>query len=179
VSAFRDDMTLREARDRLRELVDEGATCPCCTQNARAYRRKLTSVAARFVIALLEECDRDWGFAPDIARKRMSDVAHQGGQIVLGHHWGLIEEERRTRSDGGRSGWWRVTALGELWACGEETVPMYARIYDGRRLGLHGDLVTVTDVLGEGFDFGHLVRAVTPRAERQQDEPLFPDQEAA
>lgn len=171
---FRPTMTLVEARDMLRGRADDGETCPCCTQNVKVYRRKLTSVAARAVLALWEESGRAYGHMGDIARKQLPDVAHQGGYLVLGHHWGLIEEERRVRPDGGRTGWWRVTALGELWLREQETVPKYARVYDGRCLGLHGDLVTVRDALGEGFDFGHLVRAVTPRAERLADEPLFP-----
>jgi hypothetical protein len=176
---FRPAMALVEARELLRGLADDGSTCPCCTQRVKVYRRNLTSVAARAVLALYEECGRGWGHMGDVARKRLADVAHQGGYLVLAQHWGLIEEDTRKRSDGGRQGWWRVTALGELWLRGEEPVPKYARVYNGRCLGLHGDLVTVRDALGEGFDFGHLVRAVTPRTERLHDEPLFPPRREA
>lgn len=178
---FRPDMRLVDARDLLRDKADDGADCPCCTQRVKVYRRLLTSVAARGVLALYEDAGRGWGHMGDIARKRLPDVAHQGGYLVLGHHWDLIEEDTRKRSDGGRQGWWRVTALGELWLREEESVPKYARVYNGRCLGLHGDLVSVRDALGQGFDFGHLVRAVTPRAERLHDEPPFPadDRQAA
>lgn len=176
---FHGAMSLNLARELLREQADDGTDCPLCTQRVKVYRRKLTSVAARAVAALYQEHTLDWGHMGDVARKHLPDVANQGGYLVLGQHWGLIEEEARRRDDGGRTGWWRVTALGALWLRGEESVPKYARIYNGRCLGLHGDLVSAEDVLGEGFDFGHLVRAVTPVAERAAGADPFNQQEAA
>lgn len=176
---FHGAMSLNLARELLEQRADDGLDCPCCTQRVKVYRRRLTAVAARAVAALYQEHTLSWGHMGEVARKHLRDVAHQGGYLVLGQHWGLIEEDPRKRSDGGRQGYWRVTPLGADWLRGEDTVPKYARVFNGRCLGLHGDLVTVTDVLGEGFDFGHLVRAVTPRAERQHDLPLFPDREAA
>lgn len=156
---FSDSMTLGEARSQLRELAYGGTRCPCCTRNVRVFRRKLTSVAARAIVALYEEHTLSYGHMQDVARKRLPDVAGQAGYLLLSQHFGLIEEERRRRPDGGRVGYWRVTPLGAAWLRGEETVPLYADIYDGRCLGLHGDLVTVQDVLGSHFNFAELVGA--------------------
>lgn len=157
MTAFSDTMTLAEARDQLRQLAYEGTDCPCCTRRVRVYRRKLSSVAARGVAALYKSATLDWAHMPTVAREHLADVQGQGGYVVLSHHWGLLEEEIRRRPDGGRTGYWRVTALGALWLRGEESVPMFADIYDGRCLRLHGDLVTVQDVLGQHFSFSELM----------------------
>lgn len=171
MSAFHDGMTLRDARDQLRELAYDGTDCPCCRQRVKVYRRKLTSVAARAVAALYEHHRFEYAHVGDLARRHLPDAAHQGGYLVLAQHWGLIEEERhRRRDDGGRAGWWRVTALGALWLRGEEQVPMYAHVFDGRCLGLHGDLIAARDVLGEHFDFAQLVRSTAPAADRGSDQ---------
>lgn len=155
---FTDDMTLGEARDALRELaMHGGAKCPCCRQLAKVYRRNLTSVAARAVTALYRDHGLTFGHMPTVARHRLPDVAHQGGYLVLGAHWDLIEEERELRPDGGRAGWWRVTDLGEAWVRGHATVPKYAHVYDGRCLRVDGEQVTIEDALGARFSYAELM----------------------
>lgn len=174
---FSDRMTLAEARPILRALAHDGANCPLCHRRVKIYARKLTSVAARTVAALYKEHSLSWGHVADVARKHLADVQSQGGYLTLAHNWGLIQEERRRGSDGGRTGYWRVTPLGAAWLRGEETVPLYADIYDGRCLGLHGDLVTVQDVLGSHFNFAELVGA-KPSSQLAID-PFNHHQEAA
>lgn len=170
--SFTDDMTLARAREVLRPLASDGADCPLCKQHVKVYRRKLTAAAARAVIALYQEHGLDFGHLPTVAQQRLPEIAHQGGYLVLGAHWSLISEERHARPDTGRAGYWRVTALAEQWLRGETTVPKYARIYDGRCLGLDGDLVTVDDVLGERFDLRALM---TEPAGHAGDDLLFGD----
>lgn len=160
---FLDTMTLAEARDLLRTLVDDGHACPCCTQMARVYQRPMTAVAARAVVALWREHRHEFGHMPTVARQHAADVAHQGGYLVLAAHWGLIEPETAVRGDQGRAGYWRVTPAGEQWAHGRSTVEKYARLYDGRCLGHTGPAVTVLEVLGTGFDLNELLG--TPPAE--------------
>lgn len=158
VTDFTDDMALGDARAGLRELaMNGGAKCPCCRQLAKVYRRNLTSVAARAVGALYRDHGRDFGHMPSVARRHLRDVAHQGGYLVLGAHWGLIEEERELRPDGGRTGWWRITDLGEAWVRGHAAVPKYAHVYDGRCLKVDGDPVTIEDALGEKFSYAELM----------------------
>jgi len=149
--------TLEEAKDWLRNRVDEGATCPCCTQYAKVYRRKLTSVAVRFVIALYREKGRDYGHAPAIAARRMRDVAHQGGYVTLGGYWGLIQEERTARPDGGRSGYWRVTQLGEDFIFARTSIPKYVMVYNSRILCQTGEQITADIALGQHFDLAELL----------------------
>ena len=67
----------------------------------------------RSVIALYRQRRLDWSHLPSVVKRRIPDVAHQGGYMTLAGHWDLIEEERALRDDGGRAGVWRVTGTGE------------------------------------------------------------------
>lgn len=154
-------MTVREARDLLRTLADEGSVCPCCTQTVKVYRRKLTSAAARGLISLYRMHGREWGHLPTVVKKLTPDIAHQGGYVSLAGYWGLMEEERTVRrDDGGRAGFWRVTNNGEAWIRRRVTVSKYARVYDGRVLNLTGDLIWITDALGTDFDYRELMEGL-------------------
>lgn len=160
---FPDDMTLAQARPKLEALAMEGHMCPVCTQHVRVYRRKLTSVAARAVAALYKEHGLKFGHMAQVARKHLPESATQGGYLVLSQHWGLIESEPVVRGDVGRTGFWRVTDLGEDWLAGEAQVPMYAHIFNSDLLALDGPLVTREDALGEHFDFRELMATRVPR----------------
>lgn len=149
--SFTDEMTLGDARDTLRDLVDQGHPCPCCTQFAKVYRRKINATMARALISLWRTSDHQFVHAPSLPGD-----THEMSQLVW---WGLIAEEAARREDGGRAGWWRVTDLGERFVLCQARVPKYARIYDGRCLGVHGDLVSIRDCLGDRFDYGELMRA--------------------
>lgn len=67
--------------------------------------------------------------------------------------WGLIEEEKTRRPDGGRGGFWLVTELGERWLKGEATVPKIAHHFNSKCLWLDGPPWSVHDAMGEHFDW--------------------------
>lgn len=147
------DWTLAEAKDWLRERVDHGAHCPCCTQHAKIYRRKLNSRMAWGLIRLYRATDgTEWGHLPTIAG--------DGCEVGKLRYWGLVIEEAEARPDGGRSGWWQLTGNGRAFVKGRLAVPKYARIYDGRCLGLRGEPVTIRDCLGERFNYDELMNGI-------------------
>lgn len=152
---FTDGMTLGEARDELRELVDHGHRCPLCTQFAKVYRRKLNSGMAVSLIRMYRRAGLGWVNVPDEIGAR----SREEGKL---RYWGLVEEAGELRDDGGRAGWWRVTPDGAAFVLLRARVPKYARVYDGRCLGLGGDLVTIRDCLGERFDYGELMNGGPP-----------------
>ena len=149
--SFTDEMTLRDARDELRELVDDGCRCPCCTQFAKVYRRKIHASMARVLIAMYRAVPAgEWVYLPDVPQKSRDATGMAW--------WGLIEEEiELLRDDGGRAGWWRVTELGRRFVRYEIAVRKYALVYDGRRLKLDGEAVTIVDCLGDKFDYRELM----------------------
>jgi len=151
-TALPSDTPLGEARAWLRQRVDKGEHCPCCTQFAKVYRRPITSASARSLVLLWRAAQHNYAHLPTVLKHTHADEAKLA-------YWGLMEEEAVVRPDGGRAGWWRVTDLGERWIYQTVTVPKYARIYDGRCLGLSGDPVTIIDALGTRFDLRVLMSA--------------------
>jgi hypothetical protein len=151
---FTDTMSLDAARELLRALVDEGHRCPCCTQFAKVYKRKINSTMARDLIALYRQAGRDWAYLPDVRKRSGSRSNREESKL---RYWSLIQEEPAVRPDGGRSGWWRVTQFGEAFVLGRLTVPKYARIYDDRLLGHLGEEVSIMDALGDRFDYRELM----------------------
>jgi hypothetical protein len=156
-----DHTTLSEARGWLRERVDDGAHCPCCTQFAKVYRRKLNSAMAYALILMYRHGgDEDgWCYVPDLLIRR----TNRGGDEAKARYWGLIEEPPDAmREDGStRVGTWRLTADGAAFVRGELKVAKYARVYDGRCLGLDdAQLVDITDALGKRFNYRELMAGI-------------------
>lgn len=143
--------TLEEAKDWLRSKADKGAKCPCCTQYTKIYSRKLRGNMAKTIIRMYRTNKLDWVYLPSIR-----DGAAPRDD-TLSSHWGLIEEAKEKRDDGGRAGWWRVTEKGEAFIRGQIKVPKYVRLFDGRVLGFTGDDVSIFDALGTKFDYQELM----------------------
>jgi hypothetical protein len=87
----------------------------------------------------------------------MPGVVNQGGQQTIAHYWGLLEEERTKRGDGGRSGYWRVTDKGSSFVMNELSVPKYCVLYDGRPLRYEGEMVGIVESLGTKFNYRELM----------------------
>lgn len=144
-------ITLEQAKDYLRERLDEGAECPCCEQLAKVYRRKIHSTMARDLVITYREAGREWFHV------RMVLGYHHGDFAKLAM-WGLVEESAEKRDDGGRAGWWRITPLGVSYIRGVYRVPKYARVYNGRLLSLDtSELVNIHDALGTKFNLADLM----------------------
>lgn len=142
--------SLEEAKAWLRARVEEGAQCPCCNQLAKIYKRKINSTMARALITLYRVNATD----EYIHTADLPGDTHEMSQLVW---WGLIEEERVRREDGGRAGHWRITTKGGMFVHGDLLVLKYARVYDGRCLGLVGEPVDIKQCLGSKFDYGELM----------------------
>lgn len=156
-----DDTTVGEARLAMRAAAREGTTCVICQQSVKVYRRPMTSATVRLMIAMYREVGTGWVQVPELLRRRLPDVATQGGYATLAHWWGLIEPEIETRrDDGGRVGFWRVTPLGQAFLTRGQRVQRYALIYNSRLLGYDGEAVDVQTVLGSKFDLGELMSGV-------------------
>jgi len=147
---FADAATLGEARDWLRAHVEHGEACPCCTQFAKIYRRKINRGMAKSLVRMYRAARLEWQHIPTSIPAR----SREEGKL---RYWGLVQEADEEREDGGRAGWWRVTPLGEQWLCGTVTVPSHCRLYDGRLLSLVGEPTTISDALGEPFDLRELM----------------------
>lgn len=147
--------TLEEARHWLRERIDDGARCPCCTQYVKAYKRRVNASMARSLIIMYLHQPKDpegWMHLPTVLAPR------SGNEEPKMRRWGLIEELTEPREDGGRAGFWRITDRGRQFVRGEITIPRYVRIYDDRVLNYEGEMVSIRDALGAKFDYNLLMK---------------------
>ena len=147
-----DDWTLEQARDWLREqALDGGATCPCCRRWAQVYRWSLYATAVVFLAKLYRA-----GGTSEFVHSKSLEHKGQGDAARL-RFWGLVEHEPDRRPDGGKSGWWRVTAEGERFLLGKRSIQKYVFVYAARPLWFEGEPVTVRGSLRE-FDYDAMMR---------------------
>lgn len=147
---------LDRVRAWLHDRLPAGVQCPACGQHAKVYRRNLNSGQAVALLTMHAAAGTDWAHKPTVLR----GVAASARDESLLRFWGLLEEEKTERPDGGRAGWWRVTLAGAIWASGEATVPKYVDVYDGQPVGdPYGPQVSIDDVLGDKFNRRELLAA--------------------
>lgn len=142
--------TVGEARSFVKARLREGVQCPVCDQRAQIYRRKINGQMVRSLVQMFRA-----GAADDFLHMP-TVIGKQADEAKLAH-WGLLEEEKVLRPDGGRAGWWRVTKDGVSFIRGDLRVTKYALIYDSRFLGFEGEPVDAQDCLGVGFDLQELL----------------------
>jgi hypothetical protein len=148
--------TLRDARQWLRARMEDGAHCPCCTQLAKVYTRKLNSAMARDLIWLVRMSAVSTDGWVDIAIA--PKCFHASRELAKLVYWELIEMLNGQPVGGARTtGIWRPTDSGVRFARGRIAVPSHVRIYDGRRLSFDNTrIITIRQALGEHFDFNEL-----------------------
>jgi hypothetical protein len=148
--------TLEEAKQWLRDHVEDGAKCPCCTRLAKVYHRHINSSMARDMIAMYVTHGTDWAYLPAVRKGTSSRDNREEPKL---RYWGLVEEEKVRRPDGGRAGWWRITEKGEAFLLDQITVPRKMRVFDKRSLGpLAGtEQVSIRDCLGDHFNYEDLM----------------------
>src|SRR4029079_5660296 len=95
---FYDDMTLAEARDLLGTMVAEGVTCPCCSQYAKVYKRKLNRTMVR-ALAEIARAPRTENFVhgPTVLGGKEGGTAGELGKLA---YFELVEEMNAQREDG-------------------------------------------------------------------------------
>jgi len=143
---------LKAAQDWLRAHIEEGAECPCCKQFAKVYKRSIYSTMTRDLIHLYRLVGKAEVHVPTTLNLRSV------GDFTKLVYWGLIREIPGERADGSsRVGWWAITDEGEEFIHNRRRVQKYARVYDGRCLGLMGEPVSVIDCLGTKFDYDELM----------------------
>lgn len=141
---------LSVVRDVTRNQAEKGTTCPVCTQHVKVYKRPLNSGMARSLIAIYVVAGRDWCHIPTQIGAR----SREEGKLA---YWGLLEESPVPRDDGGKAGWWQITAKGEAFVQQQIKVPSHARVYNGRVLDLRGNPISIVDALGKKFNYNELM----------------------
>jgi hypothetical protein len=152
MNPFRDDMTLSEARELLRTLVEEGHECPVCRRLAKIHKRTIHTSMASGLVKLYRVSGGDTSRYIEIAdhmeHRELADFAKLA-------YWDLVVPEFGVRDDGSkRVGRWRITAKGIAFVLGRSKV---ARCYAKRCLALVGEPISIQDALGQNFNYGELM----------------------
>ena len=147
----RNIFTVESAKHWLRDKAERsGGICPVCNRFTKVYRRQITSSMARFLIEFWKE----W---QDFDYHHVAKNYRRCGDYAKLHYWGLMEP-RGDRPDAKKtSGYWRITPDGLDFIRGDFIVPRFARVYDGHVLGYDGQDFTISDALGEGFNYEELM----------------------
>jgi hypothetical protein len=155
--AAQSTISLKDARQRLVDSLDEGVTCPCCEQFAKVYRFRINASMAVALTRIWRAGGVGW---VDVPALQLPHGLH--AHLSKLRFWGLLERpEGLRRGDGStRVGIWRVTEHGQRWINREITVPSHARIYDNRCLGLVGEPTSIDDALGATFNYDELMMGV-------------------
>lgn len=142
--------TIAAGKAWLRARLVEGARCPLCTQHVKMYKRKINSGMARSLIHIYRINGKGWVHVRAIGAR-----SREEGKLA---YWGLLEEQTGVGLHGGRAGYWRVTDKGEQFLLHNLTVPMYARVFDGKVYGFEGGAVNIKDALGTKFNYEELMK---------------------
>lgn len=156
-------ITLEEAKEQLNNELEIGTICPCCGRFAKTYKRKITSAMAWGLILIYKHY-RDNKFYDEFLHienffKNIKNLPSSiRGDITKLRHWGLIESLKEKRSDGNpQSGYYRITNLGIRFVRSEIKVKEHMLIYDDKVQSFIGKYVTITDCLGNKFNYDELV----------------------
>lgn len=155
--------TLEGAKQWLRDRVDDGARCPCCTQFAKVYRRNLNATMAAGLIVLYRMTKPDFGYLH--VRElipRISSFASGGGEFAKLVYWHFIEEKIKSEDDDKRtSGWWRITDHGVAFVERRILARQRVCIYDSRNLKFDGSEVSIDVCLKKKFSYLELMNGGT------------------
>jgi len=156
--------TVEQAAQWVRDHLKPGVECPCCTQLAKRYQRKLTSsmAYALLLIARAFRTKRDWLHVPEY----LTEVCRTGATIRGGDwaklvHWGVIEAKPdEQRKDGSkRVGFYRLTQRGRDFVDGRIRVPKHVLIYNSKFYGFGDKTVSVQEALTDRFNYAELMSA--------------------
>jgi hypothetical protein len=149
------ESSLVTAKAKLEAQMEAGATCPCCGQFAKVYKRTITSIMARALIRMHRTFEDKEFHAPTELHKAGLIM---GGDFAKLEHWGLVERELGNPTGGAKfSGWWKLTDLGKQFVKKQHTIPRYAHIYNGECLGFSGEKIYIEDSLGKHFSYQELM----------------------
>jgi hypothetical protein len=162
------ETTLEEAKVWLRARFEEGATCPCCNQFVKLYKRKLNSNMAAAMISLYHADSanrRAWVHL----KKYLLEKKRYFSDAPALRHWSLIEEKPEGLEDGNpRAGYYRITELGRRFVENRASVIKHTYQYNRKILDRNQpDLseIMIREALGDEFNYNELMRA-TPDESR-------------
>ena len=153
-----DNHTLGEARATLRNTALKGASCPCCGQLVKVYKRKLHSEMAVFLCRLVRRAGMEykWVNVRHVLRggEETQKASTDGAYLT---RWRLVETKRAKPGEPG-AGLYRPTELGVRFVMRKIRVPSHIYMFNNTLIGFTDKLVTIDDALGDKFSYEELMR---------------------
>lgn len=150
--------TVKEAKEYLRRNFEKGARCPCCGQNVKLYKRKLTSAMA-YALILIKKSGHKGFFHVENYLKDQDCPSSIRGDFAKLSLFGLIERHVGKREDGSnRNGHFRITDAGMDFVSGKMSVKSHVHIYNNIVMGFSDTTITIREALGKKFDYQELMR---------------------
>lgn len=153
--------SLEEAKQWLRDRFDEGASCPCCNQFVKLYRRKLNSFMA-YALILIDRYFRqsnanEWLHVPSYLIEQNAPDR----ECAKLRYWGLIEECTGGRPDGSpHAGFYKITELGKSFVRRDVRVARYIFLYNKHPVKREEwETIDIYEALGEKFSYEELMRS--------------------
>lgn len=156
---MKDDMTIQEAKQILRDEWEQGTECPCCTQFVKLYPYKITSTKAYGLVQLVKlyEERREPIHVRDMKQPGGREIEASGGAFATLKHWGLIYQPENTDPTKRRSGYWVPTRLGTEFAHRQTTVPKVLHIFNNKPYRQSTEMTDIVECLGTKFDYRELM----------------------
>lgn len=144
------DTTLGEAWDYLRNNIDKGVKCPCCTQRVAENPCTITYTMAQGLLKLYKK--------PRVAiHIKELGISTSGGAFAQLSKWGLIASEKNYDKTKRTSGEWYITDKGERFVRGEIRVPKKIYIFNNKVRRESNELIDFRQAMRNQFDYSEVI----------------------
>ena len=153
------NMSLKDAKEHLKNNWKDGTTCPCCSQVVKLYETKINFHMAKVLIQMvkLTEIGKEYIHV-------MEETKTQNGTYARLRFWGLIEpmgEDAMTKIGIKKSsGYWRVTPLGAEFAINKIKIIESKFIYNNNvyaNKDYKPKFISIKDALNNKFNYSELM----------------------
>jgi|TARA_R110000744_G_scaffold305880_1_gene414220 hypothetical protein len=155
--------TIKEAKQFLKENYKVGASCPCCSQHVKAYKRKIDAGVAVFLIKMSLMTKPDEFIHAEKVLKALGKST-KSMNYSIARYWDLIEREPIDKSNKTKksSGNWKLTILGRSFVNNEYNPIKHVITYNSKRINWHEktflEVASIEECLGESFNYSELMK---------------------
>ena len=151
--------SILEGKQHLKAHYKKGVDCPCCGQFVKAYRRKIDSGVALFLVKLGRLTKEGEYLHAEKVLKALGKST-KSMNYSIARYWELIEKEPIDKSNTKKksSGNWRLTDKG--WAFIENRVKpfKYVITYNSKKIDYEFDkVVSIVECLGDHYNYAELM----------------------
>ena len=145
--------TIEEAKKFLNDNCEKGTVCPCCKQNVKMYKVKLTGGMVSVLIKFYKAREKGWVHP-------IKEFNTVNGDYAKLRHWGFLEKNNfNTDPTIKASGLWAITNVGISFVEEEIYAPEKIKLYNNKFYGFEGKTIGVKEALGNKFNFEELMNS--------------------